>query len=89
MGRAKSIAALEHALAADAPVGVVLQKDPRDDDPATDGLCSVGTLAKVVHHLEPQQNLRHAVCQGIQRRSDTRPAVMQGAAGPTAVSRPA
>ena len=67
VGRAKSIAALEHALAAGSPVGIVLQKDPRDDDPGLDGLCPVGTLAKVVHHLNPQQNLHHAVCEGTQR----------------------
>jgi ATP-dependent Lon protease len=67
VGRPKSIAAVEHALAAGAAVGIVLQKDPHDDDPTLDGLCAVGTLAKVVHHLEPQQNLHHAVCQGVQR----------------------
>ena len=67
VGRAKSIAALEHALAAGSPVGIVLQKDPRDDDPGLDGLCPVGTLAKVVHHLNPQENLHHAVCEGTQR----------------------
>ena len=67
VGRAKSIAALEHALAAGLPVGIVLQKNPRDDDPGLDGLCSVGTLAKVVHHLNPQENLHHAVCEGTQR----------------------
>ncbi len=67
VGRPKSIAALEHALAADTALGVVLQKDPREDDPGLDGLCTVGTLAKVVHHMEPQPNLHHAVCQGTQR----------------------
>ena len=67
VGRAKSIAALEHALAARSPVGIVLQKNPGDDDPGFDGLCPVGTLAKVVHHLNPQQNLHHAVCEGTQR----------------------
>ncbi|CAG1019020.1 ATP-dependent Lon protease [Burkholderiaceae bacterium] len=67
VGRPKSIAALEHALAADEPVGIVLQKDAREDDPGLDGLCAVGTLAKIVHHLEPQKNVHHAVCQGTQR----------------------
>ena len=67
MGRAKSIAALEHALAAGSPVGIVLQKNPRDDDPGLDGLCPVGTLATIVHHLNPQENLHHAVCEGTQR----------------------
>ena len=67
VGRAKSIAALEHALAAGSPVGIVLQKNPQDDDPGLAGLCPVGTLAKVVHHLNPEKNLHHAVCEGMQR----------------------
>ena len=67
VGRPKSVAALEHALAAGSPVGIVLQKNPRDDDPGLDGLCLVGTLATIVHHLNPQENLHHAVCEGTQR----------------------
>ncbi|HEX5685037.1 MAG TPA: endopeptidase La [Ideonella sp.] len=67
VGRAKSVAALEHALASETQVGIVLQKEPREDDPSVDGLCVVGTLAKVVHHVEQQQGLHHAVCQGMQR----------------------
>ncbi|HJV59764.1 MAG TPA: endopeptidase La [Albitalea sp.] len=67
VGRVKSIAALEYVLAAGTTVGVVLQKDPREDDPGLAGLCAVGTFAKVVHHLHPQEDLHHAVCQGTQR----------------------
>ena len=67
VGRAKSIAALEHAIASGTPVGIVLQKDPAVDDPTLADLHSVGTLALVVHHLNPQENLHHAVCQGTQR----------------------
>ena len=74
VGRAKSIAALEHALAAGLPVGIVLQKNPRDDDPGLDGLCPVGTLAKVVHHFNPQENLHHAVCEDTQRFRVVEPA---------------
>jgi len=67
VGRAKSIAALQHALVADVPIGILLQKDPRDDDPGIEGLHSVGTLAKVVHHQEQAEKLHHTVCQGTQR----------------------
>ena len=67
VGRPKSIAALKHGLAAGSPVGILLQKNPRDDDPGLDGLCRVGTLATIVHHLNPQENLHHAVCEGTQR----------------------
>ena len=48
-------------------MGIVLQKDATQDDPAVEDLCAVGTLGRVVHHLNPQPSLHHAVCQGTQR----------------------
>jgi ATP-dependent Lon protease len=67
VGRPKSIAALEHGLATGSPMGIVLQKNARQDDPAAADLFDVGTLAQVVHHINPQPGTHHAVCQGIQR----------------------
>ncbi|WP_442774908.1 endopeptidase La [Sphaerotilus montanus] len=67
VGRERSVAALLHALATDTPVGIVLQKDTRQDDPAPGDLFAVGTLARIVHHLEPREGLHHTLCQGTQR----------------------
>jgi len=67
VGRTKSIAALEHALAAGAPLGIVLQKNPREEDPELGGLHVVGTLATIVQHLHPEPNVHHVVCQGTER----------------------
>ena len=67
VGRAKSITALEHGLAASVEIGIVLQRDPKQDDPAVEDLFAVGTLGRVVHHINPQPGLHHAVCQGTQR----------------------
>jgi ATP-dependent Lon protease len=67
LGREKSIAALQHALATGTPLGIVLQKHPQDDEPAFDGLCGVGALAEVVQHLQAQPDLVQAVCRGRQR----------------------
>jgi ATP-dependent Lon protease len=67
VGRAKSIAAVQYALQNKAPLGIVLQKDPRVDDPGRDDLYAVGTLANVVHHVVAGDGLHHAVCQGVQR----------------------
>ncbi len=64
VGRARSIAALEHAVAGGWPVGIVLQKDATQDDPAIAELNAVGTLAVVAHHLKHEDNLQHAECQG-------------------------
>jgi len=67
VGRAKSIAAVLHALHAGASIGIVLQKDAQVDDPGRDALCDIGTIAKVVQHVESSEQLRHAVCHGVQR----------------------
>ena len=67
VGRAKSIAAVQHVLRTGAALGIVLQKDPKVDDPGRDALCDIGTIAKVVQHVDSNRQLHHAVCQGVQR----------------------
>ncbi|HJW10194.1 MAG TPA: LON peptidase substrate-binding domain-containing protein, partial [Albitalea sp.] len=67
VGRAKSIAALQYALQANAPLGIVMQRDAQVDDPGRDALCDVGTVANVVRHIGGADELQHAVCQGVQR----------------------
>jgi ATP-dependent Lon protease len=67
VGRAKSLAAVQHAQQTGAMLGIVLQKDAQNDDPGRDGLCDVGTVAKVLHHEIASGELRHALCQGLQR----------------------
>lgn len=67
VGRPKSVAALQHALSADAPLGIVLQKDARQDEPGLADLFEVGTLARVVHHMEAREGAHQALCQGLQR----------------------
>ncbi len=69
VGRAKSIAAVEHALHSNAPLGIVLQRNPAVDDPGLDALFSMGTVVNIVRHLASTDGLRHAVCQGIERFS--------------------
>ncbi|SEA63662.1 endopeptidase La [Nitrosospira multiformis] len=69
VGRAKSIAALEHALDPKRPLGIILQKDPAVDEPGQDALFNVGTVVNVVRHLASSDGLRHAVCQGLGRFS--------------------
>jgi ATP-dependent Lon protease len=67
VGRAKSLAAVRHAVPASAPLGIVLQKDPRADDPGMDDLCPIGTLAAVVREVTTPDGQVHAVCHGQQR----------------------
>ncbi|MDO8772438.1 MAG: endopeptidase La [Burkholderiaceae bacterium] len=67
VGREKSIAAIQHARRSATPVGIVLQRDARVDDPGRDALCDVGTFAKVLQHVDTDEKLQHAVCQGVAR----------------------
>jgi ATP-dependent Lon protease len=69
VGRARSIAALEHVLDPKRPLGIILQKDPAVDEPGQDALFNIGTVVNVVRHLASPDGLRHAVCQGLGRFS--------------------
>ncbi|SFP89880.1 ATP-dependent Lon protease [Nitrosomonas cryotolerans] len=67
VGRIKSIAAIEQALQSKMPIGIVLQKDATIDDPRLNDLCSIGTLANVVRHVNSADGSHHVVCQGLER----------------------
>ncbi len=67
VGRPKSLAALAHAVASAAPLGIVLQKNAQVDEPGLADLCAVGTLAKVVRQVAAGDGQVHAVCAGEQR----------------------
>ena len=66
-GRPRSIAALQYAVNNGSPLGIVMQRDPRDEEPGRQALHDIGTLAKVIQHAEPGSQLHHAVCQGVRR----------------------
>lgn len=66
-GRPRSIAAMEHALQASGPLGIVLQKDPAVDNPGLDALFNMGTVVSIVRHLTSVDGLHHAVCHGLER----------------------
>jgi ATP-dependent Lon protease len=52
VGREKSIAALEEVMRADKQILLAAQKNAGDDDPATDAIFEVGTLASVLQLLK-------------------------------------
>src|SRR5258708_12745318 len=49
VGRKKSILALEEAMRSDTFILLATQKNASDDDPATEAIYEVGTLATVLH----------------------------------------
>ena len=52
VGREKSIAALEEVMRSDKQILLVAQKNASDDEPSTDGIYTMGTLASVLQLLK-------------------------------------
>src|ERR1041384_7483713 len=52
VGRDKSVAALEAAMAADKEIFLVAQLDPGEDDPAREDLYEIGVTAEVLQMLK-------------------------------------
>lgn len=67
VGREKSIKALETAMSADKQILLVAQRDPAEDDPAADGLYSVGTVATVLQLLKLPDGTVKVLVEGEQR----------------------
>ncbi|MBL8498771.1 endopeptidase La [Nitrosomonas sp. JL21] len=67
VGRARSIATIQHALHSKASIGIVLQRDASVDDPNMDALCRMGTIANIVRHVVSDDGTHHVICQGIER----------------------
>ncbi len=67
IGRPTSIAAAQEAARSEAPVGVVLQRSANVDDPGSEDLYRVGTIANILRYLTAPDGSHHVVCQGVQR----------------------
>jgi ATP-dependent Lon protease len=67
LGRERSIAAAQEAARIGHPIGLVLQRDPEQNEPAPGDLHAVGTSAAVVRYLTAPDGAHHIIAQG-QRR---------------------
>jgi ATP-dependent Lon protease len=67
VGRPKSIAAIQEAVREERPIGVVLQRDPAEDDPGPDGLHRIGTTANILRYMTAPDGTHTIVCQGTHR----------------------
>ncbi|MCJ7598713.1 MAG: endopeptidase La, partial [Methyloceanibacter sp.] len=67
LGRAQSIAAAQAAARADRPIGVVLQKDQAVDEPRSEHLHQIGTVAEILRYVTAPDGTHHLVSRG-QRR---------------------
>ena len=95
VGRDKSVAALESAMAADKSIFLVSQLDPAEDDPDRDALYDLGVVATVLQLLKLPDGTVRVLVEG-QRRATldlarrAGPASRRrGRAGRASTSRPA
>ena len=67
VGREKSIKALEEVMRSDTFILLATQKNASDDDPATDSIFSVGTLASVLQLLKLPDGTVKVLVEGVAR----------------------
>src|SRR5438876_12039809 len=67
VGRKKSIGALEEVMRSDTFILLATQKNASDDDPATEAIYEVGTLASVLQLLKLPDGTVKVVVEGAQR----------------------
>jgi ATP-dependent Lon protease len=72
VGREKSIAALEDAMAADKQILLVTQTNAADDDPKPAAMYDIGTLASVLQLLKLPDGTVKVLVEGYERASVTR-----------------
>src|ERR687893_504947 len=69
VGRDKSVAALESAMAADKSIFLVAQLDPAEDDPDREALYELGVIATVLQLLKLPDGTVRVLVEGRQRAS--------------------
>jgi len=67
VGRPSSVAAVQHAVKTQGPIGTILQRDPAADAPGQEGLYEVGTVAHVLRYVTRPDGPSHLICRGEQR----------------------
>src|SRR4028118_84278 len=67
VGRDKSVAALETAMAADKQIFLVAQLDPADDDPDRDALYDLGVVASAMQLLKLPDGTVRVLVEGARR----------------------
>ena len=67
VGRKKSLKLIKSVYKKDRLIGIVTQKDAKIDDPKTNDLFQVGTLAQIIKVLEMPDNSTTVIIQGLKR----------------------
>src|SRR5260221_3120493 len=64
IGRERSLRGMQEAVRLSRPIGIVMQRDPLQEDPGPGDLHEIGTLVEVLRFVSTEESGHHAVCQG-------------------------
>ena len=67
LGRERAVAAAQAAVREEKPVGLIMQRNADEQEPAAVDLHSTGTLCNVLRYLSAPDGTQHVVVQGVQR----------------------
>ncbi len=67
LGRPQSVTAAQQAVRDQRPVGILLQRDAEQAEPAPIDMHRMGTVAGIVRYITAPDGSHHVVCQGEQR----------------------
>jgi ATP-dependent Lon protease len=67
IGRESSIAAAQQAVRSERPIGLLLQKDPANENPGPEDVHRVGTVAQVLRYVTTPDGGHHLISQGQER----------------------
>src|SRR5688572_29372989 len=63
--RPRSVAAAQEAARRELPLGVLLQRDPKTNDPSLADLHPIGTQATILRYVTARDGVHHVVAQGL------------------------
>lgn len=67
LGRERSVVAVRAAVAEERQIGLLLQKDEREELPGPDDLYGVGTVGDIMRYWTAPDGRHQAICQGLSR----------------------
>ena len=67
IGRESSIAAAQQAVRSERPVGLLLQRDPGNENPGPEDVHRAGTVAQILRYVTTPDGGHHLICQGQER----------------------
>ncbi len=67
VGRPRSVMAVEQAVRGERPIGVILQRDPSQDEPDAEDLHKIGCTATILRYVSSPDSGNHLICRGTGR----------------------